>query len=235
MTQAAATYLETIYPRAGLAHKMVVIPTCADLDRFVPGPSPASDEHVYGCVGSVLSGWFRIDWLGRFFEAALSRDDAALFQIITKDDPALVEEALAVNEAVQRRLTICAMSPRDIHRAVQGHFASIMFFHDGLGKLGSSPTRMGEVLGCGIPVVANRGVGDVEEIIDRHHIGVLVDDASELEMDRAITELDRLIADPGLAERCRATAERLFSLRSGIDAYGQIYERLQRRVGQPLS
>ena len=44
---------------------------------------------------------------------------------------------------------------------LQRQAVSVMFFTEGLSKLGSSPTRMAEALGCGRPVVANAGVGDV--------------------------------------------------------------------------
>ncbi|RYE49080.1 MAG: glycosyltransferase, partial [Hyphomicrobiales bacterium] len=226
LTHAAVVHLREIYPDIRWNSKVAVIPTCADLERFVPDAPSPSAEHIYGCVGSVLSGWFRLDWLGSFFEAALARDGLALFHIITRDDPSLVRGALAASEAVEQRLTIYAMSPREVHRAVQRHYVSIMFFNDGLGKLGSSPTRMGEVLGCGIPVVANAGVGDVEAIVAAHRIGVLVEGGNVRQMHQAVVELELLMQDPELGKRCRTVAENLFSLQSGIGGYAQIYDRI---------
>jgi glycosyltransferase involved in cell wall biosynthesis len=106
---------------------------------------------------------------------------------------------------------------------VQRHTASVMFFTGGLSKLGSSPTRMAEVLGCGRPVVANPGVGDVEQVICQHRVGVLTRGASAAEMDACVTDLLALLKDPELARRCRRTAEDLFSLDTGTAAYRQLY------------
>jgi glycosyltransferase involved in cell wall biosynthesis len=99
-----------------------------------------------------------------------------------------------------------------------------MFFTGGLSKLGSSPTRMAEVLGCGRPVVANPGVGDVEPVISQHRVGVLARGASAGEMDACVAELLALLKDPELAHRCRRTAEELFSLEAGTAAYRRLYD-----------
>jgi hypothetical protein len=40
---------------------------------------------VYGCIGTVLSGWFLTDWLAALFAAAARRDPSARFEIITRD------------------------------------------------------------------------------------------------------------------------------------------------------
>jgi len=98
-----------------------------------------------------------------------------------------------------------------------------MFFTQGISKLGSSPTRMGEILGCGLPVVANSGVGDVARIIDKYRVGVLVTEGSQNAMSRALIELDQLRMDPELPERCRQAAEEVFSLESGTKAYKNLY------------
>jgi hypothetical protein len=71
---------------------------------------------------------------------------------------------------------------------------------------------MAEILGCGLPVVANEGVGDVAKIIRAHRVGVLVSGPSEIEMNAALDELEQLLTDPDLAVRCRRAAEECFSL-----------------------
>jgi len=87
---------------------------------------------------------------------------------------------------------------------------------------------MAEVLGCGRPVVANPGVGDVEQVVRQHRVGVLATGASSAEMVTCVTELLALLKDPYLASRCRRTAETLFSLESGTAAYRQLYAQILR-------
>jgi glycosyltransferase involved in cell wall biosynthesis len=101
-----------------------------------------------------------------------------------------------------------------------------MFFNDGLSKLGSSPTRMAEILGCGLPVVANEGVGDVARIISEYRVGVLAEGPEPEAMTAAWSELTALLKDPELASRCRKAAEEVFSLESGTAAYARLYEQV---------
>jgi glycosyltransferase involved in cell wall biosynthesis len=222
LTHAAVDHLQVLYPSALAAQRIRVIPTCADLDRFVPAVPPVSAPVVYACIGTVLSGWFRIDWLAAFFKVA-ARNPQAQFQIVTRDNPEQVRAALRLDADLLARIAIFPKPPHLVHEAVQLQSASVMFFTEGLSKLGSSPTRMGEVLGCGLPVVANAGVGDVARIITDYRVGVLVADAGEVAMQAALLELELLMQDPDLARRCRQAAEEVFSLSAGTASYRQLY------------
>lgn len=227
LTHAAVTYLQQQYPQELAAQKLVVIPTCADLERFVPQKLSAEEAElgpVYSCVGTVLSGWFHLDWLALFFQAVADRDSQARFEIITRDDIAAVRQHLGGGAEFQARVRIFALPAHEVHSAVQQHDVSAMFFTQGVSKLGSSPTRMGEVLGCGLPVVANSGVGDVARIIEQYRVGVLVDEGTPMAMAWAAEEIAVLKQDPELSVRCRRAAEEVFSLESGTQTYKTLYQ-----------
>ena len=227
LTHAAVHHLNRVYPAAMAAQNTVVIPTCADLDRFVPAVRPP-ERRVFGCLGTVVSGWFRLDWLASFLAVALERDPDAAFAVTTRDDPARVRAALDPEGQSGDRLCIAAASPEEMHRILQRQLASVMFFADDLGKLGSSPTRMAEILACGLPVVANEGVGDVAKIIREYRVGVLARSAKREDMTAAWEALQELMRDPELGRRCRKAAEDRFSLKTGIAAYAAIYADLTR-------
>ena len=223
LTHAAVGYLRKQYPRELAGQRIVVIPTCADLQRFqLAEPAPAAPL-VIGCIGTVLSGWFLIDWLRAFFDGVARVDKSARFELISRDAPESILSALQPASTWADRLRIESASPAEMPAIVQRHTASVMFFTGGLSKLGSSPTRMAEVLGCGRPVVANPGVGDVEQVVNQHRVGVLATGASSVEIDACVVELLALLKDPDLASRCRRTAEQLFSLESGTSVYRQLY------------
>lgn len=223
LTHAAVSYLQTTYPHELASQRIVVIPTCADLQRFQPAPPSPTDPLVIGCIGTVLSGWFLIDWLRAFFEAVARADSTTRFELISRDSPREILEALQPAPGWRHRLLIEAARPEQMPAIVQRHTASVMFFTGGLSKLGSSPTRMAEVLGCGRPVVANPGVGDVGQVISQYRVGVLSPGPSAAEMDACVAELLALLKDPQLTQRCRHTAEELFSLEPGTAAYRQLY------------
>lgn len=226
LTHAAAEHLRRVYPEDLAGQTVAVIPTCADLDRFVPASQPPS-QHVIGCLGTVLSGWFRLDWLSAFLAVAAKRDPELRFELTTRDDPAKVRAAIGGDADLQSRLRIAPSASERVHEVLQGQMASVMFYAGGeISELGRSPTRMAEILGCGLPVVANEGVGDVAQIIREHHVGVLVSGSSQQEMAVAWDELEQLLADPDLAGRCRRAAEAVFSLETGTAAYSALYAKV---------
>ncbi len=227
LTQAAVRYLHERYPRELSGQRISVIPTCADLRRFQPAdPAPAAPL-VIGCIGTVLSGWFLIAWLRAFFEAIARADPTARFELISRDAPEAILAALQPSPAWAHRLYIQAATPAEMPAIVRRHTASVMFYAGGAtSELGRSPTRMAEVLGCGRPVVSNPGVGDVEQVIRQHRVGVLARGDGAAEMDACVVELLALLQDPDLANRCRRTAEQLFSLESGTAAYRQLYTQI---------
>jgi len=225
LTHAAVDHLNCDSPTEMAGQRVAVIPTCADLDRFVPGAQKPSSR-VIGCLGTVLSGWFRLDWLASFLDVVAKRDPSAVFELTTRDDPARVRAALDPDGRLGERLRIAPSAPEDVQRVLQGQMASVMFFTDGLSKLGSSPTRMAEILGCGLPVVANDGVGDVARIIRDHRVGVLAQGPDPQAMAAAWSELLALLKDPDLASRCRKAAEDVFSLEAGTASYARLYHHL---------
>lgn len=222
LTEAAVDHLKAQYPDELAGQTIWVIPTCADLERFRPCTEPRQ-ERVYGCVGTVLSGWFRVEWLSAFFRAVARRDARARFEVVTRDDPAVVRARLDPHGEMAH-LAIFASASERVHEVVQRQTASAMFYAGGqISELGRSPTRMAEILGCGIPVVANDGVGDVARIVRRYGVGVIVEEGSDTAMDSAVEELERLQQDPELAARCRLAAEEVFSLQRGTETYRAVY------------
>ena len=224
LTHAAVAHLNSAYPAELDGQRIDVIPTCADLDRFTPTPTKRIGSTVHGCIGTILSGWFRTDWLAAWLSAVATDDPDAVFDIVTRDDAGDVHAALDLKGALGDRLSIGRRPSEEMPDAVGGHDLSVMFYAGGeVSELGRSPTRMAEVLGCGLPVVANEGVGDVADIVRQNRVGVIVDGSKPTQIKAALDELKALMQDPQLAGRCRATAEVIFSLENGTKAYRNIY------------
>ena len=226
-THAAVNHLKSVYPTELKDQRLVMIPTCADLDRFTPPLDRPSGPTVHGCIGTILSGWFRTDWLAAWLSAVAQNDTDARFEIVTRDDADRVRVALDPMNKFGDRLTIGPRPSEEMPAAVRGHDLTVMFYAGGeVSELGRSPTRMAEVLGCGLPVVANEGVGDVADIIRRYNVGVVVKDGSQAAMMAALDELKALRSDPDLPSRCRKAAEEVFSLQAGTEAYRKLYAKI---------
>jgi glycosyltransferase involved in cell wall biosynthesis len=143
--------------------------------------------------------------------------------VVTRDDAESVHRQIEPDGTLDA-LSVFSANPEQMPLHVQRQTASAMFYAGGeTSELGRSPTRMAEILGCGIPVVANEGVGDVARILRRYRVGVIARDCTDNAMDEAVRNLTELRTDPKLALRCRQAAEEVFSLAKGTEAYRSLY------------
>ncbi|MBX7535481.1 glycosyltransferase [Qipengyuania sp. GH1] len=225
LTHAASRYLKATYPQELQNKAIEVIPTCADLNRFRPGlTKPVIETHA--AIGTMLSGWFLTEWLRNWFELCEKRSPNCNFEVITRDAAVLVRKQIDPLGRLGGRLKIQSKTPDEMPLAIQGHSTSAMFFTNGVAKLGSAPTRLAEVLGCGVPVIVNEGVGDVAEIVRTNKIGVVVSSATPDELEHAYDELEILRRDRHLPARCRETAQEIFSLTAGANKFREVYARI---------
>ena len=227
LTEAALNNQDSPLVRNGTAGKTVVIPTCVDLDKFTMREEKTIGPFVHGCVGSLLSGWYQIDWLRTWIETVSAEDENALFEIVTRDNVRTVLQKLNLPDHLLHRVSIFSKKSDEMPETIRHHDLSLLFYSSGeLSKIASSPTRMAEVLATGIPVVSTSGVGDVDSIILDHQVGVVLEGGNPNQMRIAIEKLNLLLNDPLLSQRCRDTAEALFSLRRGVAKYVDIYNGL---------
>ena len=205
---------------------MFVIPTCVDLDKFKPEISQIYESKLkkVSCIGTVLSGWFKLEMLVECFVLISKKFPNTVFEIVTKDDPQVIETYFSEYDFDYSKLKILSTDPEDMPLKIRDHSISVMFFNPGIGKLGSSPTRLGEILACGKPVIANEGVGDVAKILKENNVGILIDNENSLAISDSINSISKLLEDDTLSLRCRKVAEDIFSLSDGSKKFKDIYE-----------
>jgi glycosyltransferase involved in cell wall biosynthesis len=86
--------------------------------------------------------------------------------------------------------------------------------------MASSPTKHGEFLGMGIPVICNE-IGDTGSIVNDTKTGILVDDFSERSFQNAICRMTDL--EKARKEEVRNCAEKIFDLKVGVQKYLEMY------------
>ena len=99
---------------------------------------------------------------------------------------------------------------------------SIFFILPVFSKKASSPTKMGEIMNLGIPVICNVGVGDVDEIMNECMPELLIKEFTKNEYQRVI---DLIINHykPN-QKRIIETSHNYYSLEKGIRKYKEVYK-----------
>jgi glycosyltransferase involved in cell wall biosynthesis len=216
--------------------KITVIPCCADLNHFSKNAIDVNElaqfqnkyhqlknKFVLSYVGS-LGTWYMADEMLAFFKILLNNSDAH-FLIITKDHKRIVEEAAKKHDVDMNNITVVSSSRAQMPYYISLSTASLFFIRPSFSKSASSPTKMGELLSMGIPVITNSGVGDVDTIIKKTKCGVLVSDFNENEYLQATNDLLENINT--YRSNTVSSACEYFSLQDGIEKYSKVYHSFQ--------
>jgi glycosyltransferase involved in cell wall biosynthesis len=101
---------------------------------------------------------------------------------------------------------------------------SMFFILNTYSKKASSPTKHAELMGLGIPVIANAGVGDTEKIISESGTGLIVDLSAKPDPEKIYAQIDQLLK----LDRAfiRNIGKNIFSLDIGVERYRSIYSKL---------
>ena len=102
---------------------------------------------------------------------------------------------------------------------------SICKLNAGVSLTAAVPTKIGEFLACGRPVVVNKGLGDMDEMLAEFNAGVIIDGNTQNLQEGALKLVD-LLADPETPERCRGLAEKYFSIDIGTRKYLSLYREI---------
>lgn len=233
LTQAAKNFLLSKPEYKNLS--IEVIPCCADLNHFdfhkifpaqiaalrksLKIPEKAKLITYLGSVG----GWYMTNEMFSFFKILTDRHPEYVMLILTKDDPQVIK-AEASLFGIDSDKVIISYSMRDqLPQFLALSNCSIFFIRNSFSKIASSPTKHGELMGMGIPVICN-DIGDTGSIIDDTKTGIVLNDFNKNSFQTAIDNLDEL-ENIG-KEYIRSCAKRIFDLTSGVDKYLKMYNQM---------
>ena len=214
-----------------LGRPVEVIPCCVDLSRFeavqkktrndLRSSLMLEDRLVIAYVGS-FGGWYLSEEMYEFLKTARKVDPRVFAMILTQRDLQNVKLGMESIGFGSDDFLVKHVLPAEVPEYLSAADFSLSFILRCYSKLGASPTKIAEYLACGLPIIANPGVGDVDELINGEGVGVLVD---KFDRESYLRAIDELFALGDIQEKCRETATRRFDLKTvGGPLYRRLYE-----------
>ncbi len=212
-----------------------VIPCCADQDHFNPWNihidaksellqklGISHEDKILGYSGSIGT-WYLGNEMMQQFKRLNEMDLFNKFLWVTKEDPERIYE-LAENNGIDRgKIIVKSANRKEMPLYLSTFDLGIFYIKPSFSKKASSPTKLGEMLLMGIPVLCNSNVGDLDEFFSGHKIGLChdIEDFESVSLDdiNRIMNLDRSnIKQVGIDQ---------LSLSSGIDKYDKALNSLK--------
>lgn len=211
-----------------------VIPCCVDFNRRFSEHGETlrnetrrdlgvSDRYVVAHVGA-LTGLYLDEEIANFLGVAKASNPKTFALLLTQTDPKRIRALLESQGYTDKDMFIAKVHPADVQKYLEASDVALSFVKAGYATASRSPTKIPEYLACGLPIIANPGVGDVDEVIEANRVGAVTKDLSAASFLDALREVGKL---DNLDERCRETAKREFDLETvGGVRYRRLYDRL---------
>jgi glycosyltransferase involved in cell wall biosynthesis len=216
--------------------ELEVIPCCVDMDLFNPNAISADlrnqlkkelkisyNDLIISYLGSI-GGWYLIDEMMRFCKLLSDKIPAAKFLFISPHLHDTIAAAAGKYGLSPNKLIVKQGKRYEVPVLLSLSNYSVFFIKPCYSKISSSPTKHGEIMAMGIPVITNRGIGDVDEIVTKYNSGYLVNDFSEQSFNSAI---DKIAAGNSFnRETIRNGAKDFYALEIAIERYHKVYTKI---------
>jgi len=233
---------EVLFPESAgegfdkLGRPVEVIPCCVDFEKRFGSDRETIRERARAELNldgrlvilhlGALGGLYLTGAIADFLEAARRRRPETFAMFLTQTDPDLIVPLLHEKGFTGDDFFVGRVAPEDVYRYLSASDVSLSFVKAGYATISRSPTKIPEYLAAGLPIVSNRGVGDVDELISTEKVGVLLD-LDPNGYAGALEEALLLKDEAGFAARCIACAKKRFDLEQvGGSRYRSLYRKL---------
>ena len=215
---------------------MEVIPCSADMELFDPSKIDSSmqqqfrkelnvggNDVVISYLGSI-GGWYLIEEMMRFCKQLSDQMPNAKFLFISPHLHDVIATAAIKYGLSADKLIVKHGKRHEIPTLLSLSDYSVFFIKPCYSKISSSPTKHGEIMAMGIPVITNDGVGDVKEVVTTYNAGYVVNNFTDESFKSVI---DKMIAGNSFDKSAiRKGGEEFYSLEGAVERYRTIYDKI---------
>lgn len=237
LTYAALPELEKISGSGLLQKPHEVIPCCTDTNHFDPENVNADHAQSLREKLGIAKGSFVMTYLGSIgtwympsemcalFKRLQILQPNAIFLIITRESKQQIKTIAEQTGVDMRFIRIYPSNRQELPALLSLSTIAISFVRPSFSKIASSPTKVAEYLSMGIPIIANSGIGDTDQLFNHPQAGSLCREFSDDCYDACIRNILELLSscpNSAIRQLCKST----FDLNIALDRYERIYKKL---------
>lgn len=214
--------------------KVAVVPCSVDLDLFNPDAVDQQlkenfkkelqindNDFIISYLGSI-GGWYLTKEMMQFCKLLLNKKPEAKFLFISNNNHEDIIKAAAEFEIPAEKIIVKMGRRHEVPALLSFSNYSLFFIKPCYSKLSSSPTKHGEIMAMGIPVITNSGVGDVKEIVEKYKAGFVLD---EFSVDTMNAVADKVCSNISFNKaELRAGARDFYNLDNTLLTYSNVYK-----------
>lgn len=233
LTQAARREMQSWPHLRG--REISVVSCAADLSLF--DPAVYSDqqkqqtrnnlgfgkEDMIFCYLGSIGGWYLTAEMMKLCKKISDKISNAKFLFISPHRHEVILDAAADSKLSPDKIKTVHASRQEVAGYLAISDMALFFIKPCYSKISSSPTKHGEIMAMGLPVITNTGVGDVAEIVRNTNSGILLENFSDESLDKAVEEIRNRKFNP---DEIRRGAFEYYSLEKAVQTYRGAYDKL---------
>lgn len=234
LTSAGAEIMKTWWDKDSVESKLTIIPCAADFDLFeLRSPEKQNicrqnlgipnDSLVITYLGT-MGTWYLFEEIIYFFSWFKKKEPKAKFLMISPNKREQVLNVTNKYKLSPQDVFVHFAKRQEVSNFLEASDLGIFFIKPSFSKKSSSPTKLGEMLAKGIPVLTNSGVGDVDQILKDLDCGIALEQIEEPFLEQKKKEIFDLLNKD--SAEIRKNARSYFDLDEAAEKYLQIYNRI---------
>lgn len=214
---------------------VTVIPCAVDMNLFDPEKIDRTlktsvqrelaiddKDFIISYLGSI-GGWYLTDDIMGFCKQVLVEIPHAKFLFISPHNHSLIASAAKKFGIPPEKILVKHAKRHEVPALLSFSNYSVFFIKPCYSKISSSPTKHGETMAMGIPVIANAGVGDVQEIVEKYQSGFVLEKLNESNYEIIAQKLSTSRFDKN---KIREGAKEFYSLEKAVQKYLEVYNKI---------
>jgi glycosyltransferase involved in cell wall biosynthesis len=213
-----------------------VIPCSVDMDLFSQNNIDQSlrdkyrselniddGDFIISYLGS-LGGWYLTNEMMLFCKIANDKIPNTKFLFISPNGHEMIAAAAAKYGLSSDKLIVKHAKRHEVPVLLSFSNYALFFIKPCYSKISSSPTKHGEIMAMGIPVITNTGVGDVEGIVKKYNAGYVISDFTEKSFTHVIENL--IAGNKFNKDEIRNGAKEFYTLETAVERYRKVYSEI---------
>lgn len=219
--------LKILMETSQLDKNISVIPCACDYNLFSLSPAPKNikDETItLGYLGSIGPA-YRFDFFLDILSYCIKQNFPIKALVVTNN---LREANFQISNykesGLSNFISIKQTSREKIPSFIHKMDYLLSFYKNFRSIKGTSPVKISEALACGVPIIANSGIGDIEIILKELNAGIVISDYSQQGLNEAFLQITS--KNNFNRERIRESSRKFFDLDEANLKYKEAYMRL---------
>jgi hypothetical protein len=212
-----------------------VIPCCADMNLFDYRNISNEEKQFYLKKYNIKYDDYTLIYIGNFSTVYNFNEVLKVYKtiknnnlkfIVCSHEPYNIYRNFLMNNNLENdnQIIYDSLSRNEIPKVLSIADYSIFFCKEGFSRKATSPTRLAEILGCGLKVVINSGIGDTKELIENNNLGFVFNNFRE---DEFIRFKEFFKYEKNYDKKAIHTISyNNFDVKYGIDKYCSVYNKI---------